>query len=240
MPTRGLINSTVFASAARPTFGLSMNEDGSRLFAAGGGSTNAAAGWNTTTGTRLWRQVAMGDVQAVKYFDETVYFGFHDGFQSDNTIKLLAADSETGSLETGFAPAVIGFWGIWALDVTAAGVVAAGDFERVAGVQAQGFARFKALSVLPTPPPAPELYVGSTSTWKYWDQGTRPAGWETESFADGTWPSGLTQLGYGDGDESTVIGYGPSSTSKYLAYYFRNQFTVGYVAGRSGVEHCCR
>src|SRR5690349_1573931 len=42
------------------------------------------------------------------------------------------------------------------------------------------------------------------STWKYLDNNTRPANWQITSFNDAAWASGPGQLGYGDGDESTV------------------------------------
>ena len=39
--------------------------------------------------------------------------------------------------------------------------------------------------------------------WEYWDRPEAPAaGWEQ---GNGEWPSGLAQLGYGDGDEATVL-----------------------------------
>jgi len=36
---------------------------------------------------------------------------------------------------------------------------------------------------------------------------------------------GNAQLGYGDGDESTVIAYG-SSSNRRITYYFRKKFSV--------------
>ncbi|MGL5810631.1 MAG: PKD domain-containing protein [Nocardioides sp.] len=222
----GALDPIVFANAAQPTFGLSLNENGSRLFAAGGGATNAAAAWNTASGSRLWRQVALGDNQAIKYFDGVVYFGFHEGFQTSTTTKLLAADAVTGAIDPDFVPAIIGYWGVWSLDVTADGLVIGGEFDKVSGIDAEGWARFPRLTTLPPAPPNPDLYLTSASSWKYWDKGSRPAGWETTGFNDSAWASGLPQLGYGDGDETTVISYGPSSSSKYITSYFRSNFTV--------------
>ena len=37
------------------------------------------------------------------------------------------------------------------------------------------------------------------------------ATWHTPAFDDASWPEGPAQLGYGDGDEATVVGYGPDS-----------------------------
>ena len=50
--------------------------------------------------------------------------------------------------------------------------------------------------------------------------------WTTSAFNDAGWPTGRAQLGYGEGDESTVISYGSSSTSKRITYYFRHSFNV--------------
>lgn len=65
------------------------------------------------------------------------------------------------------------------------------------------------------------------STWKYWDRGSLPAAnWHTAVYNDGTWSSGPAQLGYGDGDEVTVLSYGPSAENRYSSTYFRKSFTV--------------
>jgi hypothetical protein len=140
--TTGTTAGQPFDSSARPTLGLDINEDGSRLFGAGGSATNSAAAWSTTSGTRTWRQVTDGDIQAIAYRDDTVYFGFHDGWQGDGTIKLLAADATTGALDAAFRPHFNLFWGVYALDITDAGLSVGGNFTRVSGVQASYWARF--------------------------------------------------------------------------------------------------
>src|ERR1044072_7277413 len=65
------------------------------------------------------------------------------------------------------------------------------------------------------------------SVWRYldngWDQGSA---WRTPAFDDSAWASGPAQLGYGDGDEATVVGYGPNASAKYITTYFRRAFTV--------------
>jgi hypothetical protein len=84
--------------------------------------------------------------------------------------------------------------------------------------------------------PAARTYQTSGSTrtlvpagavWRYWDRGTAlPADWHDIAFDDTAWQSGPAQLGYGDGDEATTVGYGPSGSSKYITTYFRHVFTV--------------
>jgi hypothetical protein len=55
------------------------------------------------------------------------------------------------------------------------------------------------------------------------DQGTA---WRALGFIDGSWASGPAQLGYGDGDEATVVSFGPDLNNKYVTTYFRRNFTV--------------
>jgi hypothetical protein len=44
------------------------------------------------------------------------------------------------------------------------------------------------------------------------------------AFDDGARASGPAQLGYGDGDEATVVSFGPNPNSKYITTYFRATF----------------
>lgn len=76
--------------------------------------------------------------------------------------------------------------------------------------------------------PARELTMIETgSVWKYLDTGVDPGpDWTKNSFDDSGWSSGPSELGYGDGNESTVIGYGPDSRKKYPTTFFRTRFTV--------------
>ncbi len=71
------------------------------------------------------------------------------------------------------------------------------------------------------------LLVPQGSLWKYLangsDQGTA---WRATAFNDAAWAAGAAQLGYGDGDEATVVGYGPNASNKFITTYFRRAFTV--------------
>ncbi len=59
------------------------------------------------------------------------------------------------------------------------------------------------------------------SDWKYYDLGEEPSGpWQNENYMDASWANGNAQLGYGDGDENTVIG------DTTLTGYFRHVFNV--------------
>ncbi len=63
------------------------------------------------------------------------------------------------------------------------------------------------------------------SDWRYNDSGTDlGTSWRTVDFDDSAWAVGAGQLGYGDGDEATVLNYGPDANNKYPTYYFRYSF----------------
>lgn len=69
--------------------------------------------------------------------------------------------------------------------------------------------------------------IATGTSWKYLDNGSNQGtAWYGSGFNDASWASGNAQLGYGDGDEATVVSYGPSSSSKYITTYFRKTFSV--------------
>src|SRR5829696_4225438 len=69
--------------------------------------------------------------------------------------------------------------------------------------------------------------VPTGATWKYVDNGSdQGTAWRATAFNDSTWPSGPAQLGYGDGDEATTVGFGPDSTNRFITTYFRRAFSV--------------
>jgi hypothetical protein len=67
--------------------------------------------------------------------------------------------------------------------------------------------------------------IPAGAIWKYLDNGTdQGTAWRAAGFDDSSWASGAAQLGYGDGDEATVVNSGPGS--KYITTYFRRSFDV--------------
>jgi secreted PhoX family phosphatase len=65
------------------------------------------------------------------------------------------------------------------------------------------------------------------SSWKYLDNGTdQGTAWTASNFADAAWTSGNAELGYGDGDEATIVSFGPNTATKYTTTYFRAQFNL--------------
>ncbi len=70
-------------------------------------------------------------------------------------------------------------------------------------------------------------FISSGDKWKFLDAGVSPsATWQQSGFDDSAWKIGASQLGYGDGDEATVVGYGTDPANKFITSYFRKQFTV--------------
>jgi acid phosphatase type 7 len=83
---------------------------------------------------------------------------------------------------------------------------------------------------------ADQILVAAGSSWRYNDSGTNlGTGWRGVTYNDGSWLSGLAQLGYGDGDEATVISYGGNVNNRRITYYFRRSFTVADPAAISAL-----
>lgn len=75
--------------------------------------------------------------------------------------------------------------------------------------------------------------IASNSNWRYLDNGSdQGTNWMQLAFDDSGWSNGLAELGYGDGDEATVVqdngtpGYVAGDTDRYTTTYFRRRFTV--------------
>lgn len=70
------------------------------------------------------------------------------------------------------------------------------------------------------------VLVGADSEWRYYSSQTPPPeNWKSPAFNPEGWGVGRAQLGYGDGDEATVIP-GAELNPKPVAAYFRRSFSV--------------
>jgi regulation of enolase protein 1 (concanavalin A-like superfamily) len=79
-------------------------------------------------------------------------------------------------------------------------------------------------------------FIPTGSNWKYLDNGSNQGtAWRTTVFDDSAWKSGNAELGYGDGDEATVVGFGGNSNSKFITTYFRKSFSVADPSAVSGL-----
>src|SRR5688572_18885390 len=77
-------------------------------------------------------------------------------------------------------------------------------------------------------------FVPRGAVWRFLDNGTdQGTAWTAPSFNDSSWLSGPAELGYGDGDEVTLVGFGPDAANRYITTYFRHSFNVTGAAGYS-------
>ncbi len=69
--------------------------------------------------------------------------------------------------------------------------------------------------------------VANRAYWHFWDRGNvlDPL-WNSPELELHDWPCGPAELGYGDGDEGTVVGFGPNANNKHVTTYFRRGFDV--------------
>lgn len=304
----GALLPTTFQHLSASILDLDVAPDGATVFAAQGGYGNQATAYDATTGRRLWLQRADGDVQAVRYASGTVYFGFHESFGGDTTVRLLAADARSGALDPAFRPAVDGYWGVWDIAASRDALAVGGEFLQVSGVATRGVAvlpntagvdttaptepvglvaepagtvvtlrwsassddqhvegyrvlrdgatvgfaidpvfvdrsvageqayRYTVVAVdaagnASTPSDAlevrtPRPLVRPGSSWRYLALATPPAEWVSPSFDDAAWAVGPMQLGYGDGDEATIVPSGPDPANRPITTWFRTTFTV--------------
>ena len=92
----------------------------------------------------------------------------------------------------------------------------------------------------PAPIPGGAL-VPKGATWKYLDTGVAPStSWRTNGFSDGVWKQGTAELGYGDGDESTVVGFGADAANKFVTTWFRHSFSVADPTAISSLMLACK
>jgi hypothetical protein len=79
--------------------------------------------------------------------------------------------------------------------------------------------------------------VAQRSAWRYLDTGVdQGTAWRALNFDDSAWPLGLAQLGYGDGDEATVVSFGPNAGNVYITTWFRRAWVVDDPAAFSALQ----
>ena len=73
-----------------------------------------------------------------------------------------------------------------------------------------------------------EELFSAGSDWSYLDDGSdQGRAWLAVDFDDSQWARGPAKLGYGEGDEATVVSFGPDSRRKHVTTYFRTEFELG-------------
>ncbi|MGC8825314.1 MAG: CotH kinase family protein [Bacteroidales bacterium] len=118
----------------------------------------------------------------------------------------------------------IAFDGVIAADTVFNGAFPQGTVVKVRFVPPQGY-KFKKGYRMGQQSFIPIYLIKSGDTWKYWDQGELAStNWFSNTYDDSSWSEGISELGYGDGDEKTTLSFGPDANNKYPTYYFRKQF----------------
>jgi hypothetical protein len=115
------------------------------------------------------------------------------------------------------------------------------DFQdgsiRLRAIQREaGAMRFDRMSLVvetaPGPAPAVTHLIPLGAAWKYWDRSTSPGtAWNDPGFNDANWEVGPAHLGYGDGDESSVV----DRPTNFATTYFRHEFEIEDVSGMGSV-----
>src|SRR5213592_4132507 len=80
------------------------------------------------------------------------------------------------------------------------------------------------------------VLLSKGAVWKYLDNGSdQGTGWREPGFIDSEWKSGPAQLGFGDGDEATVLRPG-NETRRFVTYYFRRAFEISSLESISSLN----
>lgn len=186
-----------------------------------GGPGGRVTTYQRDTGAMRWATTTDGDVQAIDLDVDTVYAGGHfdTAFGGQPRAGLVALDADTGRVVSGFAPDIQYGMGVWSLVVDGARLRFGGGFTRLDSTRAQRYAEFPRADN-GTPPPVAGVVLPAGSSWRYLDAGTPAAGWTGDAFDDSAWGSGPSQLGFGDGDERTVVRAGSTT------FWFRTTVAI--------------
>jgi Calcineurin-like phosphoesterase/PKD domain/Purple acid Phosphatase, N-terminal domain/Secretion system C-terminal sorting domain len=69
------------------------------------------------------------------------------------------------------------------------------------------------------------------AAWKYKDSGVSPGNtWTSTAYNDANWATGNAQLGYGEGDEATIVNFGVNPNNKFVTTYFRKVIAIQNLA----------
>jgi hypothetical protein len=137
-PTTGRVQGPSFPSIPAHARDVTVKDDGTHVYAAVGGKYNSAVDLDASTGKQLWRVHVDGDTQAVVSSNGYVYMGFHDGYQGNNFLRLLAVDPTSGDVNQSFMPLSSSYPGVLTLDADGRYLVAGGLFASMGGVAVKG------------------------------------------------------------------------------------------------------
>lgn len=151
---------------------IDITVTGTSLFAAVGGSSNAATAWNLSTGARQWSVGGDGDPQAVAVQNGVLYVGGHFTSYDDRTATghLVAVNPATGALLP-WAVSPNSNLGVFDLYSFQGNLSVVGQFTKINSLKALRYARFSEfVDVLPPSVPAKPVATAAsarsaTVTW---------------------------------------------------------------------------
>ncbi|MFC4058766.1 fibrinogen-like YCDxxxxGGGW domain-containing protein [Planomonospora corallina] len=188
-----------------------------------GGDMNRGS-WNSATGSYQWLggfgRLCSGDATAPSAPSGLRLAGTTGG----NKLAWSAASDDSGQVgyEVFRNDRVIATTtGTSYTDTTASGAVK--YWVRAVDDAGNRSASTAALPVAASASTVTLLSKGATWKWRY--DGTDPgASWTSPSFDDSSWSAGPGELGYGDGDEATLLPAG--ATPRHVTAYFRTTLKV--------------
>lgn len=203
---------------------LDIAATGSKIYLAQGGAGGAAEVLRVSDGSRRRLYGADGDVQAVEVIGDRAYFAGHwtTNFGGVESFHFIAVDVDDDSnIDDSYYPRLNGPNGIHDLHYDGFHFWMGGHILDGNPVARKGFARYSPLGSANLTP-----IIGAGAEWAYRDDGaTLGTAWRKRTFNDNSWERGPAELGYGDGDEATVVDSGPGN-NRHITTYFRRGFTV--------------
>ncbi len=197
--------------------------DADRVYAAIGGPGGQVRAYDLASGVSLWSSHTDGDVQAVELEGGVLYAGGHfdTAFEGEPRAGIVALRPADGRVLPDFAPEIRGGTAVWDILSDDTFLRVAGHFSTVDGRSEPRYTQFRAAGG-----PVPQTLIEPSSRWSYLDGGVAPAAsWAEESFDDSSWKSGPAELGFGDGDERTVMKKGA------ITYWLRRTVTAPDLTG---------
>ena len=126
-----------FSNSSNEVLALDTDFMGTTVYAATGGSANRVVTYNASTHAKRWDGFqAMGDAQAVSFYSDRVYWGFHEGLRSaTDGYRMARLNAADGRLDENWDVPKFpdNFLGVWSVLVNStAGIMAVGgDFHQV-------------------------------------------------------------------------------------------------------------
>ncbi|MEI6083673.1 MAG: LamG-like jellyroll fold domain-containing protein [Verrucomicrobiota bacterium] len=142
------------------------------------------------------------------------FAGLLDEVRIWNYARTAQEIADNKSVEITSAPGLLGRWG---LNEGAGNSILSTASGAVTGILSNSPAWTGGFQV------ATVTVVAQGDSWKYFKGTSYPSGWETNGFDDTAWLTGPSGFGYGDNDDSTVLG---DMQNSYLTVFTRKEIII--------------